>query len=90
MRLLASIIGLSLLGSPVLAKSVNATVDLCNKSFSVRSSDGTDITKMMQQTDHCKNGGKLNVTIDLCKNSPRLYGFGNHDKNAFTQNTGQC
>lgn len=39
---------------------------------------------------YCAPNQVISMTLDLCNDQPRLYGVGDHDKNAFMQATGQC
>lgn len=96
MRKLATIIGsgiiLGAMALPALAATtIPVTLNLCqNGTFYFGTTDGVNLNALMSQTDHCKKGGKLNLTIDLCSGNVHFFGYGNHDKSLFMRNTGQC
>lgn len=77
--------------SATAAKPQPVTLNLCHSGVMyLGTTDGVNLNALMSQTTHCKNGGKLNVTIDLCSGNVHLFGYGAHDKSLFMRNTGQC
>ena len=89
-KVLLSIGLLALPAVALAAQSYPARVNLCAAVPALVTQDGTNLNKLLAQTDYCKAGGTLLVTADACKPYPQVVGLGGFVLNGFVRATGQC
>jgi hypothetical protein len=86
LALLAAVLALAPL-TAFAARQQLATANLCNE-YPYAAAGGLNLNSVVRP--HCLPGQVIPLTLDLCRQSPRLYGHGNLDLNAFMRATGQC